>query len=245
MRAQPWWQSFFDDDFASLVLDRVDPITLRRTIAFFEDVLRIRPGVRVLDQCCGTGRLAVPLAGLGVTVVAVDVVPSYVARVRARSPSIEAHCEDAASFVPSVPCAAAFNWWTSFGFDEDDRTSRAMLSRARDALVRGGRFALDYPNVPRVLAELETEMTTTVGDVTIIRRSAIDESRQTLEQSWSYVFGDGRTKTAQGRTRLHRPEDLARMFEDAGLSVVDLFGDVDLAPLGEQSPRCIVVGEAR
>ena len=239
-----WWERFFDDDFAELVLERDDATAVRRTLAFFEDVLRIRPGSRAFDQCCGTGRLAIPLARAGVSVVGVDVVPAYVERVRKRGLT-EIHCADAARFVPTRPCDAGFNWWTSFGFDEDDRTSKGMLRCARRSLVPGGRFALDYPNVPRVLAELETEMRTTVGDVTIVRRSEIDDERGTLEQEWSYIFSGGRTKTARGRTRLHRPEDLARMFEEAGFAVISIVGDLDRSPFAQSSPRCIVIGEAR
>jgi SAM-dependent methyltransferase len=249
-----WWQTFFDDDFADLVLDHDDANAVRRTLLFFEEELRIAPGVRVLDQCCGTGRLAIPLARAGACVAGVDVVPRYIERARARAlaeglaSTCELHCMDAASFVPASSCDAAFNWWTSFGFDEDDRTSKKMLERAHESLVPKGRFALDYPNVPRVLAELEMEMRTTRetsrGPVTIIRRSHVDETRATLEQEWSYVFADGRTKRASGRTRLHRPADIARMFEEARFTIVALYGDVDRSPIDASSPRCIVVGEA-
>jgi len=242
-----WWTTFFDDDFAEVVLEREDDGTVARTVAFFEDVLGLAPGMRVFDQCCGTGRLVAPLVSRGLEVVGVDIVPAYAERARARGAEI--HHADAATFVPPVTCDAGFNWWTGFGFDEDDRTSRGMLASARKALRPGGRFALDYPNVPRVLAELETEMSTSVatkrGRVTIVRRSEIDERRQTLEQDWTYVFPDGRERSARARTRLHRPADLVRFFEEAGFTVLELAGDLDRSRHGAKSARCIVLGEAR
>jgi SAM-dependent methyltransferase len=245
-----WWHDFFDDTFASLVLDRWDEDDTARTLAFVEKVLRVAPGATLLDQGAGTGRLAIPLARRGFRVIGVDAAETYVAIARRRAGDLGASCEivvaDAARFVPRAPCDGAFNWSTSFGFDDDEATSRAMIARAHDALVSGGRFALDYANVARVIRELRPEMTRRVatvgGDAIITRVSRLDLRRGTLEQEWSYVLPDGTKTTREGRTRLWMPRELVEAFDRAGFVGIELHGDTTGAPFSLASERCIVVG---
>jgi SAM-dependent methyltransferase len=52
------------------------------------------PGTRVLDVAAGTGLDAEHLAGRGVSVVTCDLSPLMLARLRARTPSIETHLAD-------------------------------------------------------------------------------------------------------------------------------------------------------
>lgn len=238
-----WWTSFFDAEFASLVLERGEDVA--PTLDFLARVLDLRPGSVVLDQGCGIGRLAVPLARRGYRVIGVDAAPGYVERARARAEGVplELFEADAAAFVQ--PCDAAFNWGTSFGFDEDGETSRGMLACARRSVRPGGAFALDHANVPRVLREFRPHMVTRAGDTLVVRESSLDLARGTMEQDWTYVRADGRRRTVHGRTRLAMPHELVSMFRAAGFDEVALFGGVDGSAFGPESARCIVVGRVR
>src|SRR5947209_3462060 len=78
-----WWESFFDDVFADLVLVRPEGESLRAEVGFLMEKLRLSPGGRVFDQCCGVGGLSLPLADRGLRVVGVDLNAGYVRRARA------------------------------------------------------------------------------------------------------------------------------------------------------------------
>ncbi|WP_216853164.1 class I SAM-dependent methyltransferase [Phytoactinopolyspora halotolerans] len=62
--------------------------TTEWTLPFGERVLHrldIHPGVRFLDVACGSGALAIPAARRGAEVVAVDIAPTMIERLRARA----------------------------------------------------------------------------------------------------------------------------------------------------------------
>src|SRR5262249_52158537 len=151
--------------------------------------LELQQGDRVFDQCCGVGGLSVPLGQNGVSVVGVDLIPGYIRRAQETAQRASAdctfRCADAFEFVPEPPCAAAFNWGTSFGYADDAR-NRRMLRCAFAALQPGGYFALDFPNIPGLLRDfqrcLTRRQTTDVGVILLLRESEVDLERGRLVQ---------------------------------------------------------------
>lgn len=62
--------------------------TTEWTLPFGEQLIRrvdLRPGDRFLDVACGSGALAIPAARLGADVVAADIAPEMIERLRART----------------------------------------------------------------------------------------------------------------------------------------------------------------
>ena len=138
MKQETWWSTLYDDVLADVLLERAEPSEVERTLTFLVGALQLRPGDRVFDQCSGIGSLAVPLARRGFRVVGVEQAPHYAERANfdARASGVDCHVVtgDAFEFVPEVRCRGAFNWWTSFGYEQDDVANRRMLERAFDAL---------------------------------------------------------------------------------------------------------------
>src|SRR5690606_11140778 len=140
--AVTWCQQFFNDVFAAAHLVRQDAGAMAQTVRFLKQVLHLQSGMRVFDQCCGVGDVSLALAAAGVQITGVDLMESYIetARNRAKGDGLIAdfYAGDAGAFVPSQPCDAAFNWWTSFGYSASDDENGKMLARAFDALKPGG-----------------------------------------------------------------------------------------------------------
>jgi SAM-dependent methyltransferase len=238
-----WWAELYDDALADVLLSGDDDVAA--TAAFLVDELRLRPGDRVFDQCCGIGRLAVPLARWGARVVAVDQSARYVERALARAVvvgvAIEALAGDAFAHVPAT-CAAAFNWWTSFGYVADDDANVRMLRCAFDALAPGGRFALDFVNAPGVVARFRPHEITRGAGIVLLRESRLDLARGLLHKHWTYVLPSGERVERPSTLRLYTPDRLAELLQRAGFAAIALYGGIDRSPLTLESPRCIVVG---
>lgn len=227
-----WWQRFFDDDFAQLWLSDDDPVEREGRTHGLVRLLDLRAGSRLFDQCCGVGRVAAPLVERGVHVVGVDGAEPYVLHARARCEALSAaargdfHYEhaDAFTYVPPQPCDAAINWYTSFGYADDDAANGAMLRCAHDALRPGGLFALDYPDMERVrerfLPRSERRRVTPRGTFVAVRDAALDERRQMLVDRWTFVDPSGETRVRHGETRLYSRTDLQRLLSGAGFEVL-------------------------
>jgi SAM-dependent methyltransferase len=243
-----WWADLYDDWLADQLLVR-EPGEVDATLAFLVDRLRIERGMRVLDQCCGIGSVALPLAAWGARVVGVDQAPRYIERglrdARDRGLDVELVAADACRFVPREPVDAAFNWWTSFGYLDDDDANAEMLARAFASLRPGGRFALDTMNVPGVLRGFHRHVTlrrrTPRGEVLLLRESEVDLARGRLLKRWTYFVGDRREVEHRSSVRLFMPDAIDAMLRKVGFRDVALLGNLGGEPLGIDSPRLIAV----
>lgn len=248
--SNPWWQELYDDLLADMLLVRDDPSEVERTLHFLQDKLALEPGARVYDQCCGIGSLSIPLASLGHRVVGVDQCARYVERAQqgsSRGAAPHFIAADASEYVCEESCDAAFNWWTSFGYAPTDEQNMMMLRRACESLKAGGRFALDYLNVPGILRNFQrhvvTRRTCELGEVVLIRESDIDLSRGTMEKVWSYQLPDGKHVARRSSVRLYMPHEIRAMLREVGFEKVELYGNIAGEALGLDSQRCIAVGE--
>lgn len=241
-----WWPALYDDLLADMLLEGTTDVDA--TLRFLVDQLRLAPGARVFDQCAGTGRLAIPLARWGADVVGVEQAERYVERARAaaRAAGVTARFDvgDAFTYVPDRPCAAAINWWTSFGYLPDDDANARMLRRAFEALAPGGRFAIDYPHVPNLYAAFRPHDLVRKGDVMMLRESQFDLSRGLLHKRWTFVTPSDRVER-HSTLRLYTPDRLVALLASVGFVELQTFGGVDGAPLALDRPRCIVVGVRR
>ncbi len=108
--------------------------------------LKLKPGSRLLDLACGTGRHAVLLAKRGAFVVGVDKTEAYLreARVKARRLS---NCLFARGDMRRLPFNgefdAAINLWTSFGYFAKASDDIKALRGVARALKPGGLFLID------------------------------------------------------------------------------------------------------
>lgn len=241
MRSTPdstnWWAALYDDFVADVLLE--DTCDVDDTVHFLVEQLRLERGDRVFDQCCGTGRLSIPLARWGARVIGVEQAARYVERARAAAKGFDARFEigDAFAYVPDEPCRGAINWWTSFGYLAEDDANARMLRRAFEALASGGQFAIDFPNAPNLYATFRPREVTHKDDLVMVRESRLDVARGLLHKRWT--LGDRHVDTT---VRLYMPDQLLALFARVGFRELRAFGGVDGAPLALDRPRCIVVG---
>lgn len=247
----PWWTSFFDDDYAAYGLSSTPPAMQAQILDFLVSQLELQPGSVVFDQCCGIGRLSLPLAERGIRVIGVDQAQSYIRTAQSEADRRQLPCQfvhgDAFEFVAFEPCDAAFNWFTSFGYSSDDAVNIRMLDRAFESLKPGGRFVLDHLNLPKIFSNFQTgtfERSDAPDQegLVVLYENAPDFMTGMLNSTWTLMRSDGRRDVRQVSTRMYLPHDLIRMFHTAGFEDVRLLGWVDGEPLTRASRRCIVFG---
>ncbi|MFO0660234.1 MAG: methyltransferase domain-containing protein [Polyangiaceae bacterium] len=246
-----WLFDFFDQHFADLVLDR-EAAEARSEVDSIVSLLGLESGARVLDQCCGIGTLAIPLARRGFDVVGVDLIRGYVERARERATQarvrVDFHEANALTFRMRAPCDAAFCWRTSFGFHRDDRENQKQIQAAFESLRSGGRYALELGNLAQVVRNFQPCMMkrfdTEQGEVLMLRESDLDLVEGVLHQVWTYVLPNGPRHVREGVTKLYLPHQIAEMMRAVGFVDVELMGDANHPERGMwlDAPRCIVIG---
>ena len=244
-RQDNWCADFFDEAFADHYLERA-PQHILAAVGFLTRHLQLAPGSRIFDQCCGVGNVSHALARMGHQLTGVDLIPGYIARAKksavAKDLSCDFYADDARVFKTPAPCDAAFNWWTSFGYFEDDAENRRMMERAADSLKTGGLFVLDYMNRAERIASFGDK------DVLVAQtpegrwESIFDRARDMVVKSWIYrdAAGNDVAKNGSG-AKLYSPAQLQRLLEQAGFKDVEFRGDWSGGPLTATSPRCIAI----
>jgi SAM-dependent methyltransferase len=244
-----WWHTFFDDDYAQYGLASTPPDQIKRIVDFLVATLELKAGQRVFDQCCGIGRLSIPLAERGMEIIGVDLTEGYVRRAQAAADARHLPCTffhgDAFEFHAPQPCDAALNWFTSFGYCEDDAQNMRMMQRVFESLKPGGRFVIDYVNIPKVFGEFRTSFVDRPAVPGLEGMLVITESRPRFESGmmdmdWTFVHADGRRVVKSIATRMFMPDDLVRMLRCCGFEQVRLIGSADGEPYERTSRRCII-----
>ena len=203
--------------------------------------LRPRPGAGALDLACGSGRHARRLAAHGLNVVGIDLAGESIRSARSAGPErLRFYRHDMRRPFGSRRFDFIFNFFTSFGYFEDQADNQAVVRNVARALVRGGRFVLDYLNVAAAVPQPSTEVREIDGVRYILSRW------QTADHLFKRIAIDD-IRAARPLEFVERVDkfglrDFQGMFIREGLIVDEVYGDYDLAAYdAETSPRLILV----
>lgn len=221
----------FDDDYLHFYADILDDARSDAETALIRRLLRIGPGDRVLDVPCGHGRLANRLAAAGAEVTGVDITPPFLELARddaaGRGLSVTYLDGDVRDLPVLGPFDAVVNWFTSFGYHDDD-TERAVLAGLRRVLRPGGRLGLELMNRDRVVrgrvpGQPPPTFTVEVGDDLLVDEVDLDPvgARAVTRRT---MVRDGRVRRTTFDVRLFTEPELRSWLADAGFATVETFG---------------------
>jgi hypothetical protein len=134
---------------------------------------------------------------------------------------------------------AIFNLFTSFGYFEDDADNLTTLKAIRDSLSEYGFAVIDFMNVDFVLENLITEETKTVDGIDFHIKRYEKDNHIYKEISFS---DKGENFHFTEKVQALRLSDFEKMMEEAGIFLLDVFGDYKLRKFYKsQSERLILI----
>jgi SAM-dependent methyltransferase len=244
-----WYEEFFDelahDVWRALVPDSHSDAE----VALLVDALRLPvEGGDVLDVPSGDGRIARRLAALGHRVTAVDLSPVAVERLRSAGPAVEVVLGDmrdlAHVLAPGTVFDGACCLGNSFAY-LDDAGTLDLLRGVVGHLAPGARFLVDAPAAAEcVLVHLAASDVHRSGDVTLEIETDYDARTSTLVGRMTMTRG-AESATRRVVHRVRTSGRIVELFEEAGLSVLELLGGVDRSPFRVGSPTLLVLAERR
>jgi SAM-dependent methyltransferase len=239
-------------------------------VAFYRGLAQ-EAGGAVLEIGCGTGRVTIPIAQLGIPVTGLDIVPAMIARARSKSAELPARwvVGDARNFDLNERFALIFLTGNVFQFFLANADQAALLERVRAHLQEDGLFAFETRNprwaglVPRAepYAGMFFQLETRLEERGLA--SYIDAQGRSKQASYTQVYDHGaqilhvtgydrwregeEEQVALTRTALRYtfPQELAALLHCQGFAILRQYGDWNYEPLTESSPSIIVVCRKR
>jgi SAM-dependent methyltransferase len=233
-----WFEEWFGEDYLRLYPHR-DDADAEHAVALIRRTLPFRPGWRVLDVACGTGRHARAFVAAGARCTGVDLSAALLrlARQATSAPLVRADMRQ----LPIRPASMdlTVNLFTSFGYFEQDSEHTEALGEMISTVRPGGWFVIDFLNPDSVRRNLVREEQVEVeGAIVNVSRSVSPDGRYVCK-----TIRAPRGRRYTERVRLFEPAQIAAMLQAAGVEVRFRFGDYDAGPLTAESQRTILMGQ--
>ena len=240
-----WFESWFDSPYYQLLYQHRD----NREAQYFIDHLyakfEIQPSHKILDLACGAGRHAIYMASKGNTVTGLDLASNSIAEAKAKvlelpeKLNIEFQVADMRDFDLKTSFDFVFNLFTSFGYFENKNENLDVLASIKKHQAKGGILVIDYLNSKQVRAKGE-ESYTKVNDAVqfeihkYFEGDFVKKEIKVIDQNGVFHFRE--------QVQLFESNELESMLSAQDYQMSEHFGDYDLRPYSQTSPRSIWVG---
>lgn len=238
-KSENWFASWFDTPYYHILYKERN---YREAQLFMDNLtlyLNLPEHAKVLDLACGKGRHSIYLNQLGYDVLGVDLSENSIAEA-SKNTNDTLHFQVHDMREPlEAKFDAIFNLFTSFGYFENEADHLKTLISIKENLSEYGFAVIDFMNVNHVLANLIPEETKSVEGIDFhIKRYHID----------GYIYKEisfsdkGENYNFVEKVRAFTLEDFTRMMDEAGIFLLDTFGDYKLKKfLKKDSERLIMI----
>ncbi|MDR3333429.1 MAG: class I SAM-dependent methyltransferase [Treponema sp.] len=250
-------QEWFNDEqfwehFAPIIFDTkcwaevpvvADGVTRLSNLHLY-DAPRPEAAPRVLDLCCGFGRISLELARRGFTVTGVDITESYLQTAREDAAyeqlSIELIRADARSFIRPCFFDVVTNLYISFGYFEHPQDDRLMVRNVFESLKPGATFIIETLGKEIAVRDfVEREWFTRGGFMVLTEYTPLD-SWGSIKNRWILINDETRIERTFTQ-RLYAASELRSLLLETGFGAVELYGDWDESPYDNRAAMLIAV----
>jgi SAM-dependent methyltransferase len=253
---EDFWNQYasvmFDDTHWAEVPVVADGVTALARLDLYGEEARARAagltaaeGPRVLDLCCGFGRISLELARRGFLVTGVDITGSYLecAREDAAHENLDVEFirEDIRVFKRPGAFDAALSLYISFGYFEDSGDDLLAAKNARDSLKPGGAFIIETLGKEIAVRDFVKAEWFERSGLTVLTEYAPVDSWTRLKNRW-IIIKDGTRREKIFTQRLYAASELRSLLLEAGFESVEIYGGWDESPYDDKARALIAVG---
>ncbi len=234
---QKWYTTAFGRMYRLFYAHR-SPEAASEELAGLLPLLKLSPGARVLDLCCGAGRHLAELCRRGFTAYGLDYSPDLL-KGAAEVPVLQGCLiRGDMRFLP-FPCEfdCVINLFSSFGYFADDAENRRVLSEIARVVAPGGQVVIDHMNRRHVEAHLVAESEDLLEEGVLRQKRRIQGNRVIKHITW--IPEHGREERFTEDVRLYTPEELKQMLEGCGFTSVQFQGSFSGGAFTASSERMI------
>src|SRR3989344_949395 len=253
MNKTPWYHEdagFFGVNYFANYVDMLPQERTTKEVDFLEARLGLEKGMSILDCPCGHGRHTIELAKRGYRVVGQDLSTTFLAKAREDAEQAGINPTFREGDMRDLPFEAEFdvalNLFTAFGYFEEEADDQAFLNTVAKSLKPNGKFFMDFINRDRLIREWQKTNWGILSTGLIacqVRELDFAKSRERCKRI--LIYPDGTRQETVHYLRLYTLRELILMCKQAGLELVETFGDFDGSPASFHSKRVILITQKR
>ena len=207
-------------------------------------------GGAILDLCCGTGIVTVPLAETGLEVVGVDISEAMLAQAQAKAKgrqNLTFYLQDALEFSTSQCFGLTLMTGNAFQCFLTDKDLITLFAKVYALLSPGGMFIFDT-RLPEGYDltlndfELWSEYHDAAGNSVrwLVKQAAYDAEHGVLRYEMKEVYDDGTERPSSEALKFTSLEALLTLAQNAGFEVVGQYENWNREPLGENPAAAVL-----
>ncbi|HEY7627846.1 MAG TPA: class I SAM-dependent methyltransferase [Ilumatobacteraceae bacterium] len=200
------------------------------------------PSLPVLELGVGTGRLAIPLAARGLSVVGIDASAAMLAKLAANDPrqTVCAHLGDMVEELPDGPFSVVFAAFNTFFNVLTESRQHACFTAVAALLPAGGVFLIDaFVPEPRSGSTVSVRSMTT--DSVVLSVVAHDEQTRVAQGQYISISEEGGVRLRPWAIRYATVAQLDAMATAAGFVLAERFADPQRSPFDVESSRHVSI----
>lgn len=241
MTEQPknWYASWFDTPFYHTLYKDRDETEAENFMFNLTNYLNLPEDGKILDLACGKGRHALYLNSIGYNVTGADLSENSIAHAKQFE-------NDTLRFEVHDMCTpfnekfdAVFNLFTSFGYFPNEEDNLRTIKAIKADLNEYGFGVIDFMNSEFIIDNLVAENTKTVDGIEFHLKRRVEDGHIIKDISFT---AEGVDYTFQERVRAFTLSDFEALFEQAGVYLIDVFGNHKLSKFhNKTSERLILI----
>jgi SAM-dependent methyltransferase len=254
-----FWERYapviFDEKRWAEVPEVADGITRLARLDLYRAEGSAAPGgPRILDLCCGFGRITLELARRGFAASGVDITESYLEAAREEAAyeklDIEFIRGDVRGFKRPGFFDAAINLYISFGYFEDPADDLLMLRNVHESLKPGGSLIMETLGKEIAVRDFTKAEWFERAGYFVLTEYAPADSWGSLVNRWILVkkdSGKGENERIEKTftQRLYAATELRALLREGGFASVELYGGWDEAPYDDRASALIAVARKK
>lgn len=234
-----WYASWFDTPYYHILYKDRDYAEAQHFMDNLTQYLNLPENAKILDLACGKGRHSIYLNSLGYDVTGADLSENSIKEasqfanetLHFKVHDMRETCEEKYD--------AIFNLFTSFGYFESDDDNLTTLKAIHNSLDETGFACIDFMNVDYVIENLVPEEIKTVEGIDFHIKRYVKDNHIFKEIDFE---ADGEKHHYTEKVQALRLEDFEKMMEEAGIYLLDVFGNYKLQKyFKNQSERLIMI----
>lgn len=233
-----WYASWFDTPYYHILYKDRDHDEAQVFMDNLTNYLNLPEDGKILDLACGKGRHSVYLNSLGYDVTGVDLSENSIAYAK-QFENEKLHFQVHDMCKPfNKKFDAVFNLFTSFGYFEDEVDNLRTIQAIQADLNEFGFGVIDFMNSDFVINNLVPEDTKTVEGIDFHQKRYVKDG---------YLFKDisfevnAEIYNYQERVKAFTLNDFEVLLEQAGVYLLDVFGDYKLRKFDKNSSERLVM----